>query len=150
MAKLFDKILCPIDFDENSIAALDLACELAGPDSTIVLLHSVDVPVVAQAGVATEPYPVTEEDAKSNLRALADERLEGKVGYELLTDVGDPARAILAAAERLGVASIVMATHGRKVLGRLMLGSVAARVVREATCPVLTIRPEEEKTSGED
>lgn len=143
MANIFERILCPIDFDENSIAALGVACDLAGPEGTIILLHSVDVPVVAQAGVATEPYPVTEEDARSNLEAIAAERVRGKARFQVLTDTGDPARAILAAAERLRADSIVMATHGRKVLGRLMLGSVAAHVVREAVCPVLTIRPEE-------
>jgi nucleotide-binding universal stress UspA family protein len=62
--------------------------------------------------------------------------------YEIHTKIdGDPAKAILRAADELKVDSVVMATHGRKGLGRLILGSVAERVVRESPRPVLTVRP---------
>jgi nucleotide-binding universal stress UspA family protein len=54
--------------------------------------------------------------------------------------VGDTATSILAVAEEVGAELIVMATHGRTGLSHFFLGSVAEQVVREASCPVLTIR----------
>jgi len=61
--------------------------------------------------------------------------------YEIYTQIGgEPANAILKAVEELGVDSVVMPTHGRKGIGRLILGSVAERVVRESPRPVLTVR----------
>ena len=74
------------------------------------------------------------------LNKIAHEHLDG-VGYEVYTKIGgEPASVILETIEKLGVDSVVMATHGRKGIGRLILGSVAERVVRESPCPVLTVR----------
>jgi nucleotide-binding universal stress UspA family protein len=53
---------------------------------------------------------------------------------------GDPATEILAAAEKIKCDLIVMGTHGRTGLGRLLMGSVAEQVVRKAPCPVLTVK----------
>ena len=55
--------------------------------------------------------------------------------------MGDPGVEVLQLAKRLRADLIVMATHGRKGLRHLVLGSVAERVVREAPCPVLTVKP---------
>ena len=63
--------------------------------------------------------------------------------YEVDVTMGDAGTEILLVARRLRANLIVMATHGRKGVRRLILGSVAERVVREAPCPVLTVRPQE-------
>jgi len=55
--------------------------------------------------------------------------------------MGDPAVEVIQMAARLGIGLIVIATHGRKRLRRLVLGSAAERVVLEAPCPVLTVKP---------
>jgi len=55
---------------------------------------------------------------------------------------GDPAETIERAAQELGIDLIVMATHGREGLSHFVIGSIAEKVVREAPCPVLTVRPE--------
>lgn len=140
MQKLFKKILCPIDFDENSIAALDLARDLAADgDATLYVLHVVRLVMV---GLPKEfhAYPRTEPEARARLHDIAREHLAGKVRYEQIAATGDPASEILRAVKELGVDSVVMATHGRTGLDHFFLGSVAERVVRESPRPVLTIR----------
>ena len=144
MAKFFSKILCPIDFDRNSLAALDYARDLARQqDATLHVLHVVFIPMVSP-GFPGEPYPVvSEEPSKLELQEIAREHLDGKVRYQIETRSGRPAEIIHQAAEDLGADLIVMATHGRTGVTRLVLGSVAEHVVRGARPPVLTIRPQE-------
>ncbi len=140
MKNLFKKVLCPIDFDRNSIAALDVARDLAiDPQATLYVLHVVRL-VLSGLPKRFHPYPMTEQEAGSRLDDIARDHLEGKVRYELLTRIDDPASAILRAVEELGVDSVVMATHGRTGLEHFRLGSVAQKVVRESPRPVLTIR----------
>jgi universal stress protein A len=140
MSKLFDKILCPVDFDENSIAALDFALRLAQQcGGTIYLLEVIPTPNAPP--VAADPYPVLSEGLKTELETLARERLEGKVPFQSLVRIGDPAQTILTVANELGVDAIVMATHGYKGVQRLLVGTVAEHVVRGAEQPVITIRP---------
>lgn len=142
MAKFFKKILCPIDFDRNSLAALDYARDLAKEQDAILhVLHVIFIPMVSP-GFPGEPYPVvSEEPSKLELLQIAREHLDGKVRYELVTRRGRPAECINRAAEDLGADLIVMATHGKTGVARLVLGSVAEHVVRDASRPVLTIRP---------
>jgi nucleotide-binding universal stress UspA family protein len=141
MKKFFNKILCPIDSADNLTSSLDLACDVAeGPDATICLLHVIPAFPVLAPGVS--PLTISESEARARLEKLAREHLGCKVKYEIHTKIdGDPAKAILKTADELKVDSVVMATHGRKGLGRLILGSVAERVVRESPRPVLTVRP---------
>lgn len=146
MKRVLKKILCPVDFDETSFAALKVACDLAeSPDCVLHLLYVVPLIPAPEMGVPIEPFPVTEHEARAELEKLASERLDERVRYKVLTRIGDPAVAILNAVGELGIDAVVMATHGRKGLGRLVLGSVAERVVRQATCPILTIKPKVEQ-----
>jgi nucleotide-binding universal stress UspA family protein len=82
-----------------------------------------------------------ETAARTKLVRLARQRVNGKARYQVDVMMGDPAVEILQAAKRRGADLIVMATHGRKGLRHLVLGSVAEHVVREAPCPVLTVKP---------
>ena len=82
-----------------------------------------------------------EREAKQRLAAEAHDVLDGAVAYRMLTRVGDPTSEILRAEKELGVDLVVMATHGRKGVWRVALGSVAEKVVRSSICPVLTTRP---------
>ncbi len=137
----FKKILCPVDFDHNSIAALDAAAEMAREsDATLEVLHV--IPIIVQPGITpvyVDVYTPEEEASKAKLVALGKTHLAG-LKYELRTIVAQPSAAILHAQKTLGADVIVMSTHGRRGLSHLFMGSVAERVVREATCPVLTIR----------
>ena len=136
----FKRILCPIDFDDNSIAALDAAAEIARQSGAIVeVLHV--VPIIIQPGgmpIYVDVYPEQEKEARAKLVEITKTRLAG-IKYELRTTVGEPWAAILRSQRSIHADVIVMSTHGRRGLPHLFLGSVAERVVREAQCPVLTI-----------
>jgi len=141
MTKLFKKILCPVAFDANSVAALNVARDLTeGSEATIYLLHVVPTPPILASPIALEPFPQTEHDARAKLQEIARDHLEGKVKYQIIARSGDPAKTTIAVAQEVGADSIVMATHGRKGAGHFFLGSVAERVVRESPRPVLTVR----------
>jgi universal stress protein A len=135
----FKKILCPVDFDQNSALALRLASELAQERKAILhLLHVVAMPPGPEVALS---FAKMEAAARTRLERLARQKVNGKARYEVEVMMGDPGVEVLQAAKRLGADLIVMATHGRKGLRRLVLGSVAERVVREASCPVLTVKP---------
>jgi universal stress protein A len=139
MPKIFRKILCPIGFDQNSLAALKFAHELADTDrSTLYLLHVVSVPRLEPTML--EPHPVLSEGiAERELGKLVQEHVASGTTCRIMVRRGDPASAIVTVAEELDVDLIVMPTHGRKGLEHSIMGSVAERVVREARWPVLTI-----------
>jgi len=141
MAFPYRRILTPVDFDENSIAALQAASQIAREcDGTVLLIHVVPL-IVPPTGmpVYVDLYKGQEEAAKDKLRELAHKHLQG-VKYESATRMGDPAGTILRTARKLAADVIVMSTHGRRGFSRFFLGSVAEIVVREAPCPVLTVR----------
>ncbi len=135
----FKKIICPVDFDANSPLALRAALDLAGDRGALmVLMHVVPIPPGPEVAL---PFGKMEEEARTKLEKLAREKIDGRAVYEVEVTMGDPGVEILRAAKRHRADLIVMATHGRKGLRRLVLGSVAEKVVREAPCPVLTVKP---------
>lgn len=134
----FKKILCPMDFDQNSLSALAVAIELAQRITTLCLLHVVPVPPGPEVAIS---FGKMEAEVRTRLERLARRKVNGKVRYEVEVMMGDPGVEILQAAKRGGADLIVMATHGRKGLRHFVLGSVAERVVREAPCLVLTFNP---------
>ena len=145
----FRSILVPLDFDNSSKAALELAKQLgAATDATLHLLHVIAI-VLAPGEPAT--IVVTREDeVKAALEKIANEQL-GLVKHQIHTRTGDTAAwGVVEAARELHTDLIVMPTHGRRGLSRFFLGSVAERVVREAPCPVLTVRPSSAREERED
>lgn len=143
MANLFRKILCAVDFDPNSIAALEMARKVAEQiGGKLTLLHVVPVPIpVVGQPISLEPFTAAETSARMRLEKLADEHLgAAAVPYDVLVTSGDPASEIVRLISGENVDLTVMATHGRTGLSHLILGSVAERVVRESPRPVLTVR----------
>jgi universal stress protein A len=137
----FKKILCPIDFEGNSLRALRIATELAQDrKATLHLLHVVAVPPGPEVALS---FGKMEAAARIRLEKFALQKVSGKASYEVDVTTGDAGTEILLVARRLRANLIVMATHGRKGVRRLILGSVAERVLREAPCPVLTVRPQQ-------
>jgi nucleotide-binding universal stress UspA family protein len=135
------KILCPVAFDRNSIAALRFGSRLAREyGASTTLLHVVPVPF-EPSEVPVEPSsPEWERDARAELEKVAAENLGAEVEFKVVARRGDPASAILEVEKELRPDLIVMATHGRTGLSHLVLGSVAERTVRESTVPVVTVR----------
>jgi nucleotide-binding universal stress UspA family protein len=133
-------ILHPTDFSAPSELAFRLACALARDyGARLVLLNVSPPPMVVYGGgpVPPDPWPSLEE-AKAKLREL--ENHAGHVRVESQVMEGDPVDMILRAAEETHSDIIVMGTHGRTALARLLLSSVAEMVLRKAPCPVLTAK----------
>ena len=137
----FKKVLCPIDYDDNCVAALSFAARLAHKHrGRISLLHVVKLPFEPSEVPEQPDIPEWERDARRRLDDFALEHLGPSPTHELFVRRGDPAKAILDLAQELNADLIVVATHGREGLAHLALGSVAETVVRESPVPVLTIR----------
>ena len=139
------RILCPVDFSDSSrhglLEALEIARRYAGK---VVLLHVLEQGwSMARADLLAPPEFVNRlrESAASDLatwRKVADEIAPGLTVTEMIG--GHPATEIARVAKEGGFDLIVMGTHGRRGLRRLVLGSVAEEVVRSAPCSVLTVR----------
>ena len=128
----YRKILCPIDFDENSLNALETATRFARQnDGVVVALHVVPL-IIPPTGIPVyvDMYKGQEEVSRNKLDEIARKHLAG-VKYELLTDMGDPAGIILRTERKTGADLVVMATHGRRGFARFFLGSVAELVLRD-------------------
>ncbi len=141
MIQLFQKILCPIDFSEHSLAALDVALKVVQQNDAKLYLLTVAPTLAGTAGfqpIPLDPYPLLEKDGQQQLARVGRERIPAAVRYETLVLSGDPAEQVLDTARNIGADLIVMGTHGRRGLVHMVLGSVAERVVRESPIPVLT------------
>ncbi|HSY78137.1 MAG TPA: universal stress protein [Verrucomicrobiae bacterium] len=142
MAFPYKTILCPVDFDENSLASLDAAIELAEHfGSSIILLYV--LPMILTYGEASPAALLRDQDADAQAKLADIEKQKlGGVKHEAVVYTGDIIASILQAQADYHPDLLVMATHGRRGLSRMFLGSVAEAVVRKATCPVLTVRDE--------
>jgi universal stress protein A len=138
----FQTILSPIQFnDSNSLEALRMARRLAVENQArMVVLHVFPKLVEPDLPGYQDLFPKDEGEACRKLEKLAGAYLpEGS--YEAMIKSGDPAQVIISVAREIGADLIVIATHGRRGLAHLIMGSVTEKVVREAPCTVLTIRP---------
>jgi nucleotide-binding universal stress UspA family protein len=149
------RIMVPTDFSPASDAALDYACALSGQmGASIELVHVFDDPFASGAfvGDGTVMMPV---DLRQSLEVAAREQLAARhakhvaslPGSSTTLLMGAPAKRIVEHAREIGADLIVMGTHGRTGLSHLLLGSVAERVVRTSSCPVLTTREPETAAS---
>ena len=133
------KILVPFDFSKQSTAALEMASAFAAAsEAELLILHVVedDFQVYFSYGNVS-----TESAMRGLFDALHDVQPKGhqvECIHRLVE--GRPADVILKVANEESVDMIVMGTHGRSGLPRMILGSVAEEVVRKAICPVLTMR----------
>jgi len=135
------KILYPTDFSTTGQTALEMATSLARDrGATLVIMHVEEPPMAYGGG---ELYYGIDEPNREELKRMLSEVLpsDPSVPCEHRLMIGSPARAIIELAEREEVELIVMATHGRTGLLRVLMGSVAEEVVRKAKCPVLTVKP---------
>jgi nucleotide-binding universal stress UspA family protein len=134
-------ILHPTDFSENARRAFELACALARDyGAKLLLLHVRPLPVVPPTEIVEfPPEPGAYHDAlREKLEALKPD--DPRIVVERYRLVGDESEEIVRFAEDKGCDLIVMGTHGRSGLGRLIMGSVAEKVLREAPCPVVTVK----------
>ncbi len=137
-------ILLPVDFSHSSDAALSFASSLAAESQGLLYLVHVgeDSPayLAGYGGFAYTPELAKKIEVEN--RELLDQIQPTVAGvkHERHYLTGDPAHEILSFAERENVDLIVIGSHGRTGLSRLLLGSIAEAVVRGANCPVLTVK----------
>jgi nucleotide-binding universal stress UspA family protein len=128
------RILVAVDWSSPSELAFQLAASLARE-------HEAELAVLYVVPLATVMYGPPPEDYLDHLREKLGRMTprDPKTRVQSLLAEGDPARAILKTAEDTHCDLIVIGTHGRTGLNRLLSGSVAEEVVRQAPCPVLTV-----------
>lgn len=132
-------ILHPTDFSEHSEFAFRLACALARDyKARLVLLHVIPTPMVVYYGTVPAETWSSVAEVKEQLRQLEGRAHHVRVESQVME--GDAVDMILRAAEETNSDVIVMGTHGRTALPRLLMGSVAESVLRKAPCPVLTAK----------
>jgi nucleotide-binding universal stress UspA family protein len=143
---MFDKILVPVDFSDHTDQIIDVALEISRKFSAeIHLLHVVptmDCLTPYESFLAVDNLIALQkqiaEEARQDL-----ERISQKLSVPTTIAVrsGVAFLEIVDYAKAEGIGLVVMATHGRGALEHILLGSVTEKVVRRASCPVLTIRP---------
>lgn len=138
-------VLVAVDDSPMADRAIDHAIETF-PDATLTLLHVID-PVgsvnASEGGgivIAEQWYENAESRAEAVCEAAADRAAEHGVEAQTAIEVGRPAKTIVAYASDHDVDHVVMGSHGRKGLDRLLTGSVAEHVVRHASVPVTVVR----------
>ena len=147
------RVIVPVDGSPQSTAALDFAIG-EWPDASFTLLHVIDPALASGAGRGVIPSGSEEwyQGAKSRADALFEEaRAEAGAGLDIdaRTEVGRPARTIVDAAEDGSFDHVVMGSHGREGVSRILLGSTADHVVRKSPIPVTIVRDRRETAAGE-
>jgi nucleotide-binding universal stress UspA family protein len=147
-------ILHPTDFSEQADHAFWMACQLAREyGARLIVVHVVPPPLAMLGGTMALP-PLPEEYGlealKERLSQVRPERPDVVIERQLV--LGEAPAEIVRLARECKADLIVMGTHGRRGLGRLLMGSVAEEVVRRAPCLVLTLKnpaPGESETKAE-
>ncbi len=144
-----NKIVFPTDFSHCSDAALGYATALARESGgTLVIVHAEEPPVAYGSGEMYYGILVPDyEELQTMLHEILPTDANVPCEHRLLRGAGTPADKIVQFANEEEVDLIVMGTHGRTGVKRLLMGSVAEAVVRRAPCPVLTMRQGSAKTA---
>ena len=144
--KDIERILFPTDFSENSCAALDYAAKLAEfYKAELCLLHVVNSPIQHDSFLLSS-FQIDDIERKATsakrqaLLNLIKTRIGEQVPVKVMLRRGVPLVEIINAARKCEADLIVMGTHGRTGLPKMLIGSVAKKVVRHAPCPVLTVK----------
>jgi len=149
---LFKQILCPVDFSDCSMQALNYAMSLAQEaDAHLTVLHV----MAHEMAVTDDAYSAIllndregladfrerrEADARQRLKQAVPETVAAYCSVETMVSSGKPSREILRIAAERQSDLIVVGVHGRGAADLMFFGSTTNHVVREATCPVLTVR----------
>lgn len=146
--KRIKKILCPIDFSELSDEALEMAIQVAEKNSSILHLIYVlprpnyyDWTLAGMSNVVLDNYfDKTKKETEGKIKTLADMITKEHPFLELkyeVSDLMDPAMTIINKAKELKADLVVMGSHGRRGLNRVLMGSVAESILRQAPCAVM-------------
>jgi nucleotide-binding universal stress UspA family protein len=135
-----ETVVVPVDFSEPSLAAVDTALQLVKDASHVHLIHVLPILSSVEPGVV---WDTLSDDTRCQHAENTLRNQFAKPAYKSIhvkAVVGDAGQQIADLAQELKADLIVMPSHGRTGLKRLLIGSVAERVVRLAHCPVLVMR----------
>jgi nucleotide-binding universal stress UspA family protein len=146
----YDKILVPIDFSEHSKRTVSYAIKTASKhNATIYLLHVFQIPDYVVTPYARRrqncvdahsQVDIAEREARETLQEFAEELSKRGINVQSYLRVGYPFDEIVLMANHFNVDLIIIGSHGRGAISRLLLGSTAERVVEHALCPVLVVK----------
>jgi len=133
-------ILVPVDFEPASGEALQWAEQLAKSlDAEVILIHVAQPPMVSYPEVSPVMVSTLYKDLLAAAKRSLDDFAAQSGGKRTLLREGDAGVEVVRAAEEIQPVLVVMGTHGRRGLRRLLIGSVAEHVVRHSPVPVLTV-----------
>jgi nucleotide-binding universal stress UspA family protein len=133
------KVLYPTDGSQTAKAALEFAVDIAKAQEGSILVLSVAEKVGAPTGEWEDMEKTLLDFAKDFSEQAVKEIKKRGVEAEARVEIGKPAEVIVNVAKDVGADAIVMGTHGWTGLARAVIGSVADRVIRHATCPVVLV-----------
>ena len=143
MAKTADVILVAVDFEDTSTKALATAKSLARRmGAEIVLIHVYSLPTYSYPGLAPALLPSLAAEIGAGAKRALDQLAASAGGLRSVLREGDPSTEILREVDATQPRLVVLGTHGRHGLSRVLIGSVAEQVVRRSPVPVLTVRGE--------
>jgi nucleotide-binding universal stress UspA family protein len=148
---LFKRILCAVDFSDCSMHALNYAMSLAQEaDAHLTVMHVIELPpdvpreahqtMLAGPRSLREYIGLAEEDRRARLKDAVPDAVRAYCTVDTILATGKPYREVLRVAGDQNADLLVMGVHGRGAVDRLLFGSTAQHLVRQASCPVLTLR----------
>ncbi len=146
-------ILCPVDFSDASRKAVQYAKEFALSMGSSVSLLNVVEPRPMAVDITLNYIPFEEDlehAANEDMQRVLEEFQLAGLKAESSIEIGNPSDVILDKARELNVNLIILGSHGKTGLSRLLMGSVAEMVVRKAPCPVLIVKAEETEFIGNE
>jgi nucleotide-binding universal stress UspA family protein len=139
--KPFEHALVPTDFSASAEYAVDVAAQLVRPEGLVTLLHALELPIAYFPKVPDADFSRDLDKRTDIALEQAAAPIEDRVRVTTSSRIGSPGAQILAAIdEDPTIDVVVMGSHGRTGIKRVVMGSVAEKVVRYARCPVLVAR----------
>ena len=132
------RVIVPVDFSEVSLDAINTALSLVDDPANVYVVHVIPDLQVADPGVVWQT--IDDESRRKHASDAVRERLADHPAIQVMIEIGDPGHRIPDLAKELSADLIVLTSHGRSGLERVLLGSVAERILRHCECPVLVLK----------
>lgn len=142
-------VVLPCDFSEASLAAIDEAFGMIDETTKVFVVHVLTPNSGYEAGIIFDLDPDAQETRRvTALKSMKERIVDPHNRTSFDARIGDPGSEIVQFAKEIGADFIIMPSHGRTGITRLLLGSVAERVLRLSECPVIVLRHPKSATSS--
>ena len=133
-------IVVPIDFSDDSFAAIDTAMEMGDDPAKLHVVHVLPILEPNDPGVIWETVDDRSRIEHATEAIRKELAARGHDGLQVAVRFGNPGHEIVQYAAEVKADAIILSSHGQSALMHLLIGSVAERVVRLARCPVLVLK----------